>query len=260
MHSAITNYIDVAQLVLYAFWVFFAGLIVYLRREDKREGYPLESSRTARTNRIQVQGFPRLPAPKLFRLPGGGTASAPNNRAEPADIRSERTGNWPGAPYEPTGNPMLSGAGPAAYAQRADEPDLTDEGHPRIVPMRVTGDFTVERRDIDPRGLPVYGADGKVGGIVHDVWVDRAEPQIRFLEVSVDVAGATRQVLLPIGFTRFDLWRRCVRVNSILSHQFADVPACASPDRVTRLEEDRIAAYYAGGTLYAEPSRIGPLL
>ena len=37
--GAITGYIDVAQLVLYAFWFFFAGLIWYLRREDKREGY-----------------------------------------------------------------------------------------------------------------------------------------------------------------------------------------------------------------------------
>jgi photosynthetic reaction center H subunit len=39
--GAITQYIDVAQVVLYVFWVFFFGLIFYLRREDKREGYPL---------------------------------------------------------------------------------------------------------------------------------------------------------------------------------------------------------------------------
>ncbi len=42
MRGAIGN-LDVAQLVLYAFWFFFAGLIFYLRREDRREGYPLES-------------------------------------------------------------------------------------------------------------------------------------------------------------------------------------------------------------------------
>ena len=40
--GAITQYIDVAQLVLYAFWIFFAGLIFYLHRENKREGYPLD--------------------------------------------------------------------------------------------------------------------------------------------------------------------------------------------------------------------------
>ena len=40
--GSITGYIDVPQLVLYAFWIFFAALIYYLRQEDKREGYPLE--------------------------------------------------------------------------------------------------------------------------------------------------------------------------------------------------------------------------
>ena len=28
----ITGYVDVAQVVLYAFWLFFAGLVFYLRR------------------------------------------------------------------------------------------------------------------------------------------------------------------------------------------------------------------------------------
>ena len=56
--GAITGYIDVAQLVLYAFWIFFAGLIFYLRREDKREGYPLESDRAGG---VVVQGFPPFP-------------------------------------------------------------------------------------------------------------------------------------------------------------------------------------------------------
>lgn len=56
--GAITGYIDVAQLVLYAFWIFFAGLIVYLHRENKREGYPLESDRS---RAITVQGWPAVP-------------------------------------------------------------------------------------------------------------------------------------------------------------------------------------------------------
>ncbi len=57
----ITSYIDFAQLSLYAFWLFFAGLIYYLRREDKREGYPLESRR-----KIKVQGWPAVPPEKYF--------------------------------------------------------------------------------------------------------------------------------------------------------------------------------------------------
>lgn len=38
--GAITSYIDVAQVTLYVFWIFFAGLLFYLLRENKREGYP----------------------------------------------------------------------------------------------------------------------------------------------------------------------------------------------------------------------------
>lgn len=57
-----TESIDLAQVALYAFWIFFAGLIYYLRREDKREGYPLESD----THAGPVNGFPMPPAPKQF--------------------------------------------------------------------------------------------------------------------------------------------------------------------------------------------------
>jgi photosynthetic reaction center H subunit len=51
-----------------------------------------------------------------------------------------------------------------------------------------------------------------------------------------------------------------VRVRSILAAQFADVPQLANPDQITRREEDRVSAYYGGGTLYAEPSRLEPKL
>lgn len=255
--GAITQYIDVAQIVLYAFWIFFFGLLVYLRREDKREGYPLESDRTEHTDRIQIQGFPRMPPPKTFRLAHGGEVTVP--RAEPSpQLAAAPIEPWPGAPLEPTGNPMLDGVGPAAYAQRADTPDLTFEGHPRIVPMRAAPEFTVAARDPDPRGMPVLGGDGVQAGSVFDLWVDRTEPQIRYLEVKLAASG--RQVLVPIGFARFDMWLHCVRVRSILSKQFDGVPDFSSPDQITLLEEDRISAYYAGGTLYAEPSRLEPKL
>ena len=78
------------------------------------------------------------------------------------------------------------------------------------------------------------------------------------MEVPADLG--TRAVLLPIGFVRFDLLSRCVRVRAILAEQFAQVPALASPDQITLLEEDRITAYFGGGTLYATPSRSEPLL
>jgi photosynthetic reaction center H subunit len=252
--GAITSYIDVAQLVLYAFWIFFFGLIYYLRREDKREGYPLESERS---KHVRVVGFPDMPPPKTFILPhGGGTRLAP--RPDPAtyDLAAEPIGAWPGAPLRPTGNPLVDGVGPAAWAIRPDTPDLTHDGTPKIVPMRVATEFSVERRDPDPRGMSVICADGKIGAKVVDIWVDRAEPQIRYLEVEV----GSRNVLLPINLARVDKKQRLVRVKSITSSQFADVPGLAKPDQVTLQEEDRVCAYYAGGHLYAKPSRAEPLL
>ena len=252
--GAITSYIDVAQLVLYAFWIFFAGLIYYLHREDKREGYPLESDRSGR---VEVQGFPKIPAPKTFRLAGGGTVQAPRLERDTRPIMAEPLGGHLGAPLVPTGNPMLDAVGPASYAERAERPDLMSDGEPLIVPSRLAPGFGVSPRDPDPRGMVVFGADREPGGVVTDIWVDRSEPQIRYLEV--ETAGAKR-VLLPITFTRFDASRRRVNVKSILGAQFATVPTTASLDRVTRREEDRIMAYYAGGTLYATPARAEPLL
>lgn len=258
MHTgAITQYIDVAQLALYAFWIFFAGLIYYLRQEDKREGYPLESELS---DRIRSQGFPPMPSPKTFLLAHGGTVSAPSGKRDDREIRAKPTAAWPGAPLQPTGDPMLDGVGPAAYANRADVPDLTIEGTPKIVPLRVAADFHVESRDPDPRGMEVLGADRLVGGVVRDIWVDRSEVIFRYLEVEVLTPSGTKRVLLPVNFTRIDAQRRQVRVKAIMARHFANVPALKNPEQVTFLEEDRITAYYAGGKLYADPSRSEPLL
>jgi photosynthetic reaction center H subunit len=252
MTGSITGYVDVAQLVLYAFWVFFAGLILYLRREDKREGYPLESDRS---QHVRVEGFPSIPPAKLYALPHGGGVDIPSPAPAAAEPNAEPTANWPGAPLEPLGDPMLSGVGPAAYADRAEAPDLTHTGAPRIVPMRVARDFFVEPRDPDPRGMPVVGADGAVGGTVCDIWVDRAEPQIRYLELEVASSAGARRALLPISMARVDGRRGRVTVASILGEQFARVPALRSPDQITLREEDRICAYFASGHLFAVPSR-----
>ena len=252
--GAITNSIDVAQLVLYAFWIFFAGLLYYLHREDKREGYPLESDRSGR---VTVQGFPRMPTPKVFKLAGGGTVLAPRDERDTRTIHAEPMGGYPGAPLVPTGNPMLDAVGPAAYAERANHPDLLTDGRPMILPTRLAPGFEVASKDPDPRGMEVLGADRATGGTVTEIWVDRAEAQIRYLEI--ETAGV-RHVLLPINFVRFDAARRQVNVKSILGEHFATVPTTASPDQVTRREEDQIMAYYAGGTLYATPSRSEPLL
>jgi photosynthetic reaction center H subunit len=250
--GAVTDYIDVAQIALYVFWIFFAALIIYLRREDKREGYPLESDRSPS---VRVQGWPSIPAPKTFLLRDGSTVQAPK-AAEPVQaVAAAPVGSWLGAPLEPTGNPMRDGVGPAAYAMRADVPDRTVDGQTRIAPLRIAPAFHLDPADPDPRGMTVIGCDDASGGVVRDAWVDRAETLLRYLEV--EVAGG-RRVLLPINFTRIGDGN--VRVRSITGAQFADVPPIANPDAVTLREEDRIQAYYAAGNLYATPDRLGPVL
>jgi photosynthetic reaction center H subunit len=247
--GAFTEYLDVAQMVLYAFWIFFAGLIIYLRREDKREGYPLDSDR----KNVRVVGWTPMPAPKSFLLPhNGGVRFAPRDEPPQKDINATPVAPWPGAPFEPKGDPMLARVGPGACPEREDVPDLTFEGEPKIVPLRVATDFSIADRDPDPRGMPVYGADGARGGTIADVWVDRSEPQIRYLEVKV---ADGRNCLLPINFARISRNKGTVKVSAILGKQFANVPVLSNPDRVTLREEDLVCAYYGGGKLYAMSKR-----
>ncbi len=267
--GAITGYIDVAQLVLYGFWIFFAGLVFYLRREDKREGYPLESDRSDRAPRVRVVGFPGLPEPKQFLLPHGqGTREAPSKESIAEAIPgTSTTARWDGSPLVPTGDPMRDGVGPASYADRDDLPDLALSGKPKIVPMRVADDFIVEPSDPDPRGMAVVAADGRVAGTVKDIWVDRAEPRVLFFEVELNgdedpeaEAPAKINPLLPYGYARVKFGKGQIRVSSIMADQFEHVPRTARSDQITRLEEDRITAYFAGGHLYAHPSRQEPLI
>jgi photosynthetic reaction center H subunit len=253
--GAITGYFDVAQIVLYVFWIFFAGLVFYLHREDKREGYPLESS--SASGRYPIQGFPAIPKPKTYKLPGGKTVQAPKPERDTRTILAKASSPAVGSPLIPTGNPLLDAVGPGAYAMRDNHPDLMVDGTPLILPLRAAPGFEVASEDPDPIGMDVVGADGVIGGTVSDVWVDRAEPQIRYLEVAVTTG---RTVLLPIHFSRFNPASRRVNVKSILGSQFATAPTLANPDQVTMLEEEKITAYYGGGTLYATPARSEPLI
>ncbi|MDZ4792621.1 MAG: photosynthetic reaction center subunit H [Hyphomicrobiales bacterium] len=247
--------IDVAQIVLYAFWIFFAGLIFYLRREDRREGYPLESE----DGFIENPGVVFMATPKSFTTEAGVISYAPRLEAPQPMPKGTPIDPWPGAPLTPNGDPMLAAIGPGAYADRVDTPDVYGEGHNRLVPMRADSGYFLESRDADPRGMQVIGADREVGGEVTDVWVDRAETVIRYLEIKVNSA-TPKTVLLPMPFC--DVSKRAgeVYVNAILGRQFVNVPTLKNPDQVTLLEEDKICAYYGGGYLYATPQRSEPLL
>ena len=250
-----SGYIDVAQIALYAFWLFFAGLIFYLHRENKREGYPLETERPA-GSRVSVRGFPDMPDKKVFHNHDGQVFSVPLYHNDRADAPVVPSAEWPGSPFIPTGNPMVDGVGPASYAGRADVPELAVNGHPAIAPLRVATDHFIAKEGPNPVGMIVHGCDGKEAGRVIDAWIDHAETIVRYLEVDI----GTRTVLLPMAMSRVSNARRIVKVASILASQFAEAPVLKNPDVVTKLEEDKIVGYFCGGHLYATPDRMGPLL
>ena len=72
--GAITGYIDLAQIILYMFWIFFAGIIFYLVREGHREGYPME---TDGGGTAPVTGWP-IPSPKTYKLANGHEVTVPD--------------------------------------------------------------------------------------------------------------------------------------------------------------------------------------
>ena len=251
--GAITGYVDLAQILLYVFWIFFAGLIYYLVREGHREGYPMETDGLGR----EVKGWPVPSTPKVFKTVHGDVTVPDPARGEPA-YQAAPTYASPGSPIEPAGDPMQAGVGPGAYATRADVPDTLADGHIKIVPLRVAKAYGVSANDPDPRGLPVIGGDGQVGGIVRDLWLDQAEMMFRYLEVETSAAAGGKRVLLPMPFAK--VRRSQVEVNSIFGKHFAGVPGLKNPDQITFLEEERIVAYYGAGTLYADPQRGEPIL
>jgi photosynthetic reaction center H subunit len=250
--GAITQYVDVAQLVLYMFWLFFAGLIYYLIRENHREGYPLDNDRGV------IEGWPPTPAPKIYLLADGRQVQAPRDEAPHPTPNAERVYRSPASPIEPVGDPMTAGVGPA-WTPRPDHADLDHHGHPKIVPLSMASGYGVSERDPDPRGMDLLDAYGDKAGTVRELWLDRGEMMFRYLEAEVPLAaGGTRRVLVPMPFARIN--EHGVRVYALLASQFAGVPAIKANDRVTLLEEERIGAYYGAGTLYAEPHRAEPLV
>lgn len=253
MNPQLTPGIDVALLVFYAFVLFFIVLVFYLRREDRREGYPLEDDATGRLD--TPGGTMHTASVKSFLLPHNhGTVTAPTKGREPVDIAARRTERFAGAPLYPTGDPLADGIGPAAWADRAKRPDVDMEGHPRIIPLSAATGFSIVSKDSDLNGWPVVGADGEVAGTVSDLWIDTADRLVRYIQVGSD------GVLAPMFMAKVDRRRRRVVVDALRASQFAGVPRPATPGQITLYEEERVAAYFGGGYLYATPERQEPFL
>jgi photosynthetic reaction center H subunit len=242
---------DLASLSIWLFWGFLALLIYYLQTENMREGYPLE---TEDGNAAPNQGPFPVPKAKTFRLPHGrGEVTVPSAAHEASHRRSDlglaRTAVSEGFPHAPTGDAMRDGVGPAAWAPRRDEPELDGHGHNKIVPMSRLDGFSVSAGR-DPRGTPVQASDLEVVGRVSDLWVDASEQLVRYIEVELN-DGSHR--LVPMTMAK--IWADRVRVNFISSGRFAQIPRTRTAGEVTKLEEDKISAFIAGGWLYDKENR-----
>jgi photosynthetic reaction center H subunit len=238
---------DLASLAIWLFWLFFAGLIYYLQTENMREGYPLEDEEG---NLSPNQGPFPLPKDKTFILRDGkGTLTVPSGaRKDRPDLAMARTAAGDGFPHAPTGDPLADGVGPASWAPRRDDPELDGHGNPKITPMTGHDDFFVSAGR-DPRGLPVLSKDDQVVGHVTDMWIDAPEHLVRYVEYELESEYGSGRRLLPIGLCRVkDKW---VEVSGLHSSRFDGVPRTASGAQVTKLEEEKICGYYAGGRLYS---------
>ena len=138
--GAITSYIDVAQLVLYLFWIFFFGLIYYLMREGQREGYPMDPDGPS-----PIEGWPRAPSPKIYLLADGREIQIPReSEPDAAAQRRARLQDLGCAAGAHRATRCTAGVGPGSWsALRPDVADLDHHGQPKIVPLSMAPEFGV---------------------------------------------------------------------------------------------------------------------
>ena len=257
---------DVAELAFFLFFFFFIGLVIYLNRESRREGYPLEDDVTGALDTWPLTQGDK----KVFKLPHGrGTYVPEDQPRDSLDLPLKQTFGGSGSPYVPTGNPMKDGVGPAAYANRQDYPDLTFDGRNRIVPLADSHDIMIAPNDPNFMGWPVYDCNVELAGKVTDIWVDQSEHLIRYIEIETNAGD---KVLAPMAFVAVQRKGpfaglmegllpdnpELLQIDAITKEQFADVPRIKTAGQITRLEEDKIQAYYGGGYMYATPERSEP--
>jgi photosynthetic reaction center H subunit len=95
------------------------------------------------------------------------------------------------------------------------------------------------------------GNDQKAAGKITDMWVDVPEQLVRYLEATLE-DGTKR--LIPMQMVRIK--SNMVYVNSIDAASFTDAPLIASDAQITKLEEEKVSGFYAGGYLYRSDKRV----
>ena len=249
MSENIVGNLDGAILCVAAFVLFFAGLVYHLRREDKREGYPLEMERPDGSI-YHEGGIPPVPEPKVFYRPHDrGIALAPRTE-EPEPVRPGVRPPPIGYPLDPGPDPLMEGVGAASWTRiREEKPDLDVEGSPKLIPLNDNPEYYIPAGDPDPRGWDLYSADNRKVGKVHDLWFNRAEFFLRYYEVTVD--GEEGRRLIPAFFAEALPQDEIVRVTSLVEKDVRRVPLRADGDCITMREEDRLNGFFAGGLVYS---------
>ena len=254
--------IDITEMVLYLFFAFFLCLVIYLQNEGTREGFPIEDDVTGKIESNNGFFF-RAADPKAYLMSDGTTRMKPDGIRDTHDMSFKRTAAWSGSPIEPVGNPLTSGVGPGAYAIRADVPDMTSHGSVRIAPLRIAPDYFTDPKDAQLVGMALVGNDKKCGGTITDIWVDRAEFLIRYLEVATintDGTGTGKTVLVPMTMCAVKKATKTVLLDAVYGHQVAGAPQLANPNQITLLEEEKCVGYFGAGYLYATKEMVEPLL
>ena len=252
--------IDAAQVAMVFFIGFVFAVFVYIHREDKREGYPLEDPASViQPGRRHLVGFPLPPPEKHFRLMQGGTAINPSPEGR-THLALTPLRQVPGAPFIPTGDAMQDGVGPASYAMKSDGPILTWEGHHLLEPLRRLPGWNVSEGDPDPRGMTVLDADGFRVGTVTDLWLDHGAKILRYLEIALEIPGGAPRAMVPIYFADISPGARLIRVPGLHTAHFAAFPQLREADTISAREEDRVSSFCQGGLFYGAPRSQEPFL
>lgn len=240
---------DLASAAIWGFWIFFAGLVIYLQTENMREGYPLVDDDGEPSSGPGI--FP-TPKDKTFELRDGrGSISVPSEQvAERANLAMAQTSDSAGSPYVPTGNAMVDGVGPASWAARKDHAELDAHGHAKIRPMKDLPDFKVSAGR-DPRRLAVMGGDGEIVGRATDMWIDVPEQMVRYISVDLNPEGTGKTRLVPMNMAKIGTDR--VICKSMMADTWEGIPQTKSGSQVTLLEEEKIMAWFGGAAMYAKP-------
>ena len=220
MRGAIGN-LDVAQITLYAFWLFFAGLIFYLRREDRREGYPLENEAAGR---LRPRDFLWIPTPKTFRRSDGREVSAPNFRADTRPINATKTEPWPGAPLDAEWrSDGCADVGPwqlrRTRRRTIQDPSMVTTSS---FPCAFATNFAVAGGERKPDRL--CGQSAPTGRRPEPSGTSGStEANACFATTRSRSAGAENGSFFRSTFAKVDAKRRSVAVSALLAAQFAGV-------------------------------------